>query len=62
MTTKELKTEIQKLLDTVPENVLQDLLDYLKQASHQTKDQSELSSYLKKILSEDKQVLEMLAK
>jgi hypothetical protein len=62
MTTKELKTEIQKLLDTVPENVLQDLLDYLKQASHQTKDQSELSSYLKKILAEDKQVLEMLAK
>ena len=62
MTTKELKSEIQKLLDTVPENVLQDLLDYLKQANHQTKDQSELWSYLKKILAEDKQVLEMLAK
>jgi hypothetical protein len=62
MTTKEIKTEIQKLLDTVPENVLQDLLDYLKLANHQTKDQSELSSYLKKILAEDKQVLEMLAK
>ncbi|MEI6854115.1 MAG: hypothetical protein WCL06_14810 [Bacteroidota bacterium] len=62
MTTKELKSEIQKLLDTVPENVLQDLLDYLKQANHQTKDQSELSSYLKKILAEDKQVLEKLAK
>ena len=62
MTTKQIKTEIQKLLDTVPDNVLQDLLSFLKQANKQSKDQSELSSYIKRILAEDRQVLEMLAK
>jgi hypothetical protein len=62
MTTKQIKNEIQKLLDNVPENVLQDFLDLLKQAQSQTSDQLELSKYLKKILTEDKQLLEMLAK
>jgi len=60
MTTKELKSEIQKLLDTVPENVLQDLLDYLKQANHQTKDQSELWSYLKRFLLKTNKYLKCL--
>jgi len=62
MTTKQIKSEIQKLLDNVPDSILQDLLDLLKQAQKQTSDQLELSNYLKKILSEDKQLLEMLAK
>jgi hypothetical protein len=61
MTTKQMKSEIRKLLDNVPESVLQDLLDLLKQAQKQTNDQLELSKYLKKILTEDKQLLEMLA-
>ena len=38
MTTNQIKTEIHKLLDTVPENVLPDLLDYLKEAQNQNKD------------------------
>ncbi len=62
MTTKQIKNEIEKLLDNVPDDVLQDLLDFLKQAQKQTSDQLELSSYLKKILTEDKQLLEKLAK
>jgi uncharacterized tellurite resistance protein B-like protein len=61
MTTKQIKTEIQKLLDTVPENVLQDLLDYLKEAQKQTKDQAELTSHLRKIIHEDRELLEKLA-
>jgi len=61
MTTKPIKTEIQKLLDTVPENVLQGLLDYLKEAQKQTKDQAELSSHLLKIIREDRELLEKLA-
>ncbi len=61
MTTKQIKIEIEKLLDTVPDTVLQDLLDFLKQAQQQTSDKLELSSYLKKILTEDKQLLEKLA-
>ena len=58
MTTKQIKIEIEKLLDTIPDTVLQDLLDFLKQAQQQTSDKLELSSYLKKILTEDKQLLE----
>lgn len=61
MTSKQIKTEIQKLLDTVPENVLQDLLDYLQEAQKQTKDQGILTSHLRKIIHEDKELLEKLA-
>jgi hypothetical protein len=61
MTAGEIKIEIQRLLDNVPDNVLQDLLDYLKQAQKQTKDQIELSRHLKKILAEDKELLAKLA-
>ncbi len=62
MTTKQIKNEIEKLLDIVPDEVLQDLLDFLKQAQKQTSDQLELSNYIKKILTEDKHLLEKLAK
>lgn len=62
MTAKELKSEIQKLLDSVPENVLQDLLHYLKEAQKQTGNQAELSSHLRKIIHEDRDLLEKLAK
>jgi len=62
MTTQELKSEIQRLLDNVPENILQDLLDYLREAQKYTKDQAELSNYLRKIIHEDKELLEKLAK
>ena len=62
MTTKQIKNEIEKLLDIVPDEVLQDLLDFLKQAQKQTGDQLELSNYIKKILTEDKHLLEKLAK
>jgi len=62
MTTKQIKNEIEKLLDIVPDEVLQDLLEFLKQAQKQTSDQLELSNYIKKILTEDKHLLEKLAK
>jgi hypothetical protein len=61
MTTIQLKTEIQKVLDQVPENVLPEILNYLKQIQHQSPDQVKLSNNLKKILSEDKELLEKLA-
>jgi uncharacterized tellurite resistance protein B-like protein len=60
MTRKQIKAEIQKLLDTVPENVLQDLLDYLQEAQKMTKDQAELTSHLRKIINEDRELLEKL--
>ncbi len=61
MTIKQIKTEIHKLLDTVPENVLQDLFGYLQEALKHTKDQVELTSHLRKIIHEDRKCLEKLA-
>jgi hypothetical protein len=62
MTTKQIKSETQKLLDTVPDDVLQDLFDYLKEAQKQTRNQAELTSHLRKIIHEDRELLEKLAK
>jgi predicted glycosyltransferase len=62
MTTKEIKSEIQKSLDNVPESVLQDILDFLKQAQKQPADRLNLMRDLRDILAEDKELLERLAK
>ncbi len=62
MTTNLLKSEIQRLLETVPDEVLRELLDYLREAQKLTKEQAELSRYLKKIIHEDRELLEKLAK
>ena len=62
MTTKEIKSEIQKTLDNIPENVLQDILDYLKLIQGKSADKTELSKNVRDILTEDKELLERLAK
>ncbi|HTA26428.1 MAG TPA: hypothetical protein VK809_01475 [Bacteroidia bacterium] len=62
MTTKEVKSEIQKVLDKVPDNLLQDILDYLKTIQSKSSDTVQLSKNLKQIISEDKALLERLAK
>ena len=61
MTKTQLKSEIQKALDSVPENVLQDVLDFLKESKNQPEDKHRLSNSLRQILSEDKELLEKLA-
>ena len=62
MTTKQIKTEINKVLDSIPENVLGDVLEYLKTLQNQSADPIELSSHLRKILEEDRLLLARLAK
>lgn len=62
MTTKEIKSEIQRTLDNIPENVLQDILDYLKLIQGKSADKIKLSKNLRDILTEDKDLLERLAK
>jgi hypothetical protein len=62
MTTKEIKSEIQKTLDTVPEGVLQDILDYLKEFQSKSVDKINLTRNLRDILTEDRELLEKLAK
>jgi hypothetical protein len=61
MTTKEVKSEIQKVLDKVPDNILQDILDYLKTIQSKSSDSVQLSKNLRQIISEDKALLEKLA-
>jgi hypothetical protein len=61
MTTQELKSEIQKSLDKVPESVLQDVLGFLKRAENQTTDRLRLAKNLSEIFIEDKELLERLA-
>jgi hypothetical protein len=62
MTTKDLKSEIQKSLDKVPERVLQDVLNFLKQIENQSVEKVNLTMNLKDILTEDRELLERLAK
>ena len=61
MTKTELKAEIQKVLDNVPETFLEDILDYLKQLQGKSMDKVSLSHILSKILHEDKELLQKLA-
>jgi hypothetical protein len=62
MTTNEIKSEIQKSLDNVPESVLQDILNFLKQVENQPANRLNLMRDLSDILAEDKELLERLAK
>ena len=61
MTKLQIQTEIQKVLDNVPESVLQDVLDFLKELQEQPADKVKLTNNLRQILSEDKELLEKLA-
>lgn len=61
MSTSEIKTEIHKVLDNVPENVLQSVLDYLKSIIHTNSDSFQLTNNLRQILLEDKELLQKLA-
>lgn len=61
MTKTQLKTEIQKVIDNVPESILQDVLDFLKELQSQPSDKVKLTNHLRQILTEDKELLEKLA-
>lgn len=61
MTKTQMQSEIQKVLENVPESVLQDILDFLKELQDQPADKVRLTNNLRQILSEDKEILERLA-
>ncbi len=61
MTKTEIKIEIQKALDNVHENILQDILDLLKGLQNQPLNKLEMTHSLRQILEEDKELLEKLA-
>ena len=62
MTTKELKSEIQRSLDNVPESVLEDILAFIKEARGKSDEQIRLTRNFRDVLAEDKNLLERLAK
>jgi len=61
MTKTQIKTEIQKVLDSVPDGVLQDVLDFLRALQVQSEDKVRLTNNIRQILSEDRELLERLA-
>jgi hypothetical protein len=62
MTAIEIKNEIHKVLDQVPEDALPDVLGFLKELQVHSSDKIKLTNNLKKILLEDRELLEKLAK
>jgi len=61
MTTTDLKFEIQKAIDSVPDSVLIHILEYLKQIQNTPSNNIDLSQHLESILREDKELLQRLA-
>ncbi len=61
MTKTQIQSEIQKALNSVPESVLMEVLTFLKELQDQPEEKIRLTSHLRKILSEDKDLLEKLA-
>ncbi len=61
MSNKDLKQEINNVLDSIPEDILEDVLNYLRVISNKSKSTIKMSQNLSKILDEDKNLLERLA-
>ena len=62
MTTKDLRKEINRVIQEVPEDFLEDILSYLKQIKKRSKEDIETFTNLKRIFKEDQELLEKLAK
>ena len=62
MSKNEIKEEINKVLDRAPDEVLESILDYLKELLSIDSNKSILTNNLNTILHEDKEVLDKLSK
>jgi hypothetical protein len=62
MSRDNIKTEIQKIIDKVPDEMLEEIYKILKDFADKSPDTIKLSHHLNKILTEDKGLLERLAK
>ncbi len=62
MDTIQVRTEIQKVLEQVPEDILPEVLDYLKQIQRLSPETVKLNNDINRIFSEDKGLFERLAK
>jgi hypothetical protein len=62
MNTEQIKSEIRKSIEDLPEGVLLELLEYLRQLNSAKSDEIQLSKHLSSILKEDRNLLRRLAK
>lgn len=62
MTTKDLRKEIGRVIQQVPDDFLSDVLSYLKQIEKKSVKDIVSFKHLKKIFKEDQELLEKLAK
>jgi len=62
MTIQQLKLEIQRRLDEMPEEALEYLLNYLRQAEESEEHNTAFVQRLQQILDEDEKLLALLAK
>ena len=56
------KQEITQIIDTLPDEILGELVQYLRQVEKASQEKARSSLHLKTILLEDKELLERLAK
>ena len=61
MASNELKKEIAKVLDTIPDKMLEDILSYLKLIIKNPKEKIQLTSNIRQIINEDQELLQKLA-
>jgi len=61
MATKELKERINRVLDNMSDDILEDVFKYLKSLTNKSRSDIILSQNLGRILEEDKNLLERLA-
>ncbi len=62
MLKEEVKIQINKALEGAPDDVLESILDYLKELLSKSRTEAMLSSNLNRILQEDEEVLEKCSK
>jgi hypothetical protein len=62
MRKNKIKIEIQKIIDKVPEDMLEEIYQILKEVADKNPDSLRMSHNLNKILTEDKDLLQRLAK
>jgi hypothetical protein len=61
MARTDIKKEIQKVINSFPEDVLEDILDYLKELKIHSEESTIDYQFLRKIILEDKELLKRLA-
>ena len=61
MTSKDIKDRINNEIEKIPDDILENVLEYLKSLTSRSKSEIQMSQNLSKILEEDKNLLEKLA-